>query len=69
MVRLTAYPRTFYLFFSYQLYENCRMLHEYTRAQKKKAANGNGNGFDGDENNFQEPQLSSLVRLVSILFY
>jgi len=55
--------RTLMTYVNYQLYENCRLLHEYTRAQKKKAANGDGNGFDGDQNNFQAPQLSSLVRL------
>jgi hypothetical protein len=53
-------------FFSLQLYENCRMLHEYTRAQRKKAAQGEGPGFDGELNDFQAPQLSSLARLVRI---
>jgi hypothetical protein len=40
-------------------------LHEYTHDQRKKAARGEGNGFDGDLDNFQEPELSSLVKLVS----
>jgi hypothetical protein len=39
-------------------------LHEYTRDQRKKAAHGEGNGFDEELDNFQEPALSSLVRLV-----
>jgi len=45
------------------------MLHNYTRAQKKKAAQGEGAGFDGELNNFQSPQLSSLSKLVSALLY
>jgi hypothetical protein len=45
------------------------MLHEYTRTQKKKAAQGEGSGFDGELNDFQAPQLSSLAKLVRILFY
>ena len=55
-------------FFSYQLYANCRALHEYTWDEKKKARRGVGPGFDGDLNNFQAPQLSSLAKLVSTLF-
>jgi hypothetical protein len=45
------------------------MLHDYTLAQKKKAAQGEGADFDGDLNNFQSPQLSSLSKLVSALLY
>ena len=55
-------------FCSYQLHANCRALHKYTMAEKKKAARGEGPGFDGELNNFQAPQLSSLSKLVSILF-
>ena len=53
--------------YSYQLHANCRALHKYTLAEKKKAARGEGPGFDGELNNFQAPQLSSLSKLVSIL--
>ena len=67
LIRLSAYPIALSsLFFSFQLYENCLMLHDYTRAEKKKAAQGEGPGFDGELNDFQAPQLSSLARLVRI---
>jgi len=46
-----------------QLHTNCRELHKYTLAEKKKAAQGRGVGFDGEMNNFQAPQLSSLSKL------
>jgi hypothetical protein len=45
------------------------MLHEYTRDQKKKAAQGKGPGFDGELDDFQAPQLSSLSKLVSIFSF
>jgi hypothetical protein len=45
------------------------MLHDYTRDQKKKAAQGEGTGFEGELNNFQSPQLSSLLKLVSYFLY
>jgi len=48
---------------NFQIYENCRALHDYTRYEKKKAARGEGPGFDGELNNFQAPQLSSLAKL------
>ena len=54
-------------FYSYQLHADCRALHKYTLQEKKKAARGEGTGFDGELNNFQVPQLSSLSKLVSIL--
>ena len=54
-------------FYSYQLHATCRALHKYTLQEKKKAARGEGTGFDGELNNFQAPQLSSLSKLVSIL--
>ena len=57
------------LSFSHQLHDNAMALHEYTHEQKKKAARGEGNGFDGDLDNFQEPDLSSLVKLVSLSPY
>ena len=58
-----------YTFFSFQLHANIRALHKYTLEEKKKAARGNGPGFDGELNNFQAPQLSSLAKLVSILLF
>jgi len=48
---------------NFQLHANCRALHEYTLGEKKKAARGEGPGFDGELNNFQAPQLSSLAKL------
>ena len=41
------------------LYEHSRNLHTYTRQQNKK-----GNYFDDELENFQEPMLSSLAKLV-----
>ena len=52
--------------FSFQLHDNALALHEYTRDQRKKAHRGQGDGFDGELDNFQEPKLSSLVRLVRL---
>ena len=52
--------------FSFQLHDNALALHEYTRDQRKMAHRGQGNGFDGELDNFQQPQLSSLVRLVRL---
>ncbi len=66
--RLGLFDRI-YTFFSYQLHANCRALHNYTLQEKKKAARGEGPGFDGELNNFQAPQLSSLARLVSAVFF
>lgn len=48
---------------NFQLHANCRALHNYTLQEKKRAARGEGPGFDGELNNFQEPQLSSLAKL------
>jgi len=48
---------------NFQLHDNALALHEYTHDQRKKAHNGQGSGFDGELDNFQEPELSSLVRL------
>ncbi|KAI0293727.1 caspase domain-containing protein [Multifurca ochricompacta] len=48
---------------NFQLYDNSLALHEYTRYQKRKAARGEGDGFEGDLDNFQVPELSSLVKL------
>jgi hypothetical protein len=53
---------------SFQLHSNCLALHQFTLEEKKKAARGEGPGFDGELNNFQSPQLSSLAKLVSIPF-
>lgn len=49
--------------FSFESHDNHLALHEYTRQQRKK-----GSDFDGELNNFQAPQLSSLAKLVSIIF-
>ncbi|KAF8256898.1 caspase domain-containing protein [Lactarius quietus] len=43
---------------NFALHQNARELHAYTRQQKKE-----GNGFDGEMDNFQEPNLSSLSKL------
>ncbi|KAH9953158.1 caspase domain-containing protein [Russula dissimulans] len=48
---------------NFQLHYNALALHEYTREERKKAHHGQGDGFDGELDNFQEPELSSLVRL------
>ncbi|KAH9968493.1 caspase domain-containing protein [Lactifluus volemus] len=48
---------------NHKLHDNAMALHEYTYYQRKKVARGEGNGFDGDLDNFQEPELSSLVKL------
>ena len=55
-----------YTFFSFQLHASCQALHHYTLQEKKKAARGEGPGFDDD---FQALQLSSLAKLVSILLF
>ena len=55
--------------FSFELHDNALALHRYTLHQKKSAARGQGSGFDGELNNFQAPQLSSLAKLVSILLF
>jgi hypothetical protein len=60
--------RTLMSHVNFRLHENCRALHDYTRVEKKKAARGQGPGFDGELNNFQAPQLSSLSKLVSVLY-
>ncbi|KAI9432855.1 caspase domain-containing protein [Lactarius indigo] len=51
---------------NFQLHDNALELHKYTRYQKKKATHGEGDGFDGELDNFQEPLLSSLAKLVSV---
>jgi len=48
---------------NFQLHDNALALHEYTRGQRKKAHHGQGDGFDGELDTFQEPNLSSFVRL------
>jgi hypothetical protein len=61
----SAYCASASFFFSFQLHDNALSLHEYTRDQRKKAAHGEGDGFLDDElDNFQDPELSSLGRLV-----
>jgi hypothetical protein len=42
-------------------------LHNYTLHWQEKKKHGVELGFDGELNNFQAPQLSSLAKLVSIL--
>ncbi|KAF8267146.1 caspase domain-containing protein [Lactarius quietus] len=48
---------------NFQLHDNALELHKYTRYQKVKASHGEGEGFDGELDNFQEPVLSSLAKL------
>jgi len=48
-------------FFSFELHHNALALHEYTRHERKKAS-----GFDGELDNFQQPELSSLGKLVRV---
>ncbi|KAH9959977.1 caspase domain-containing protein [Russula dissimulans] len=55
--------RTLMSHVNFQLHANCLALHNYTLKEKKKAARGEGPGFDGELSNFQAPQLSSLSRL------
>jgi len=59
------YPsyRTLMSHVNFQLHANCLALHNFTLDEKKKAARGEGPGFDGELVNFQAPQLSSLWRL------
>lgn len=52
--------------FSFQLHDNALELHKYTRLQKMMASHGEGEGFDGELDNFQEPVLSSLAKLVCV---
>jgi hypothetical protein len=56
---LNALHLCFFIFSSFELHDNALALHEYTRHERKMAT-----GFDGELNNFQEPELSSLVKLV-----
>ncbi|KAH9164041.1 hypothetical protein EDB89DRAFT_2078312 [Lactarius sanguifluus] len=60
---LTHHIRDLMSHVNFALHENTRELHAYTREQKKKEARGEGNGFDGELDNFQEPKLSSLAKL------
>ncbi len=53
-------------FSSFQLHNNALELHKYTRDQKKIATRGEGDGFDGELDNFQEPVLSGLRKLVRV---
>ena len=53
-----------FLLFSFQLHDNALALHEYTRHERKRTHLGDANRFDGELDNFQQPELSSLVRLV-----
>jgi len=48
---------------NFQLHDNALALHEYTRHERKMAASGHGVRFDGELDNFQQPELSSLGRL------
>ena len=65
---VNIWPCSYFYRFSFQLHANYRVLHEYTRNQKRKRARGEGPDFDGELNNFQAPELSSLVKLVSSIF-
>jgi hypothetical protein len=55
--------RTLMSHINFQLHHNALELHKYTRSQKIKASHGEGEGFDGELDNFQEPLLSSLAKL------
>jgi len=55
--------RTLMTHVNFQLHASCRALHEYTLNEKKKAARGEEPSFDGEMNDFQAPQLSSLAKL------
>jgi hypothetical protein len=59
-------PPMRFSFYSFQLHDNALALHEYTRHERKMAASGNGVRFDGELDTFQEPELSSLGRLVRL---
>ena len=48
------------------MHDNARALHEYTRHESKRAASGRGGGFDGELNDFQQPELRSFERLVCL---
>ncbi|KAN0136257.1 hypothetical protein V8E53_005862 [Lactarius tabidus] len=48
---------------NFMLHENGLKLHKYTRFRKMKSKRGEGTSFDGELNDFQEPTLSSLVKL------
>jgi len=61
---LSAYLIEFSPFFSFELHDTCRALHDFTLSERKKG--GKGPRFDGELVNFQAPQLSSLTRLVSV---
>jgi len=61
-----ATPSAFFFHFSFQLHDNGLALHQYTRQQRKMAHGGQGDGFDGELDAFQEPELSSLGRLVRL---
>lgn len=50
-------------FFSFALHENSRDLHAHTRPREKE-----DNVFDGKLDNFPEPRLSSLWKLVRLLY-
>ncbi|KAN0136650.1 Caspase domain containing protein [Lactarius tabidus] len=49
---------------NFVLHENTLDLHKYTRQQKKK-----GIDFDGEMDNFQQPKLSSLTKLVGLCYF
>ena len=63
LIRSKRVPSSLF-FYSFALHENARELHAYTRQQKK-----GGNDFDGELDNFQEPKLSSLWKLVRLLYH
>jgi len=48
---------------NFQLHDNALALHEYTRHERKRSHVGQADRFDGELDNFQQPELSSLVRL------
>ncbi|KAI0063755.1 hypothetical protein BV25DRAFT_356755 [Artomyces pyxidatus] len=66
---LRLYPRSSYkdlmVHVNFELHEQARSLHEWTMTTKKNAPPGTP-PIDGEKDNFQVPELGSLVRLVSL---
>jgi hypothetical protein len=57
-------PHPHIFIFSFQLHDNALALHEYTRHERKRTHLGDADRFDGELDNFQQPELSSLEKLV-----
>ncbi|KAH9998768.1 peptidase C14, caspase domain-containing protein [Russula vinacea] len=48
---------------NFQLHDNALAMHEYTRHERKRTHLGDADRFDGELDNFQQPELSSLEKL------